>query len=300
MIKLYTYDDRMTIKTYRFTILICQDSKHLRVPESPCRFCCSICSSSSSTSGRWWVQACNGGIQTTKQTWIVKPENQSNQMKSVSSKNFKFPRHSNPTGLVFTNYTYLHITIKISTSIIYNIIISIDLNSKYWLPTVFLMLGAWNCFYNRPGQLTMWQKYLPEFMQNTTQTDDQIKDQGIILRNISPYPSNTTSLLRTPGRSEGPIANQFNQFQVTTPAPPWLDCTLLRWPWGFFWLQTLWTTGISKETRTVNDGLTIPSRTGSSETWKAIAVSNIRLWSGDGHACRWMTNQTIFSLYVSR
>lgn len=49
----------------------------------------------------------------------------------------------------------------------------------------------------------MWQKmqnYLPEFIQNSAQTDDQIKDQGIILRNISPYPSNTTSLLRTPGK----------------------------------------------------------------------------------------------------
>ena len=88
MIKLYL---RMTIKTDRFTILICQDDKHLRVPESPCRFCCSICSSSSSTSGRCWVQACNAGIQTTEQIWIVKPENQSNQMKSVS-KDFKFPR----------------------------------------------------------------------------------------------------------------------------------------------------------------------------------------------------------------
>ena len=99
-------------------------------------------------------------------------------------------------------------------------------------------------------------------------------------------------------RSEGPIANQFNHFQVTTPAPPWLDCTLLRWPGGFFWLQTLWTTGISKETRTVNDGLTIPSRTGSSETWKAIAVSNIRLWSGDGQMGMPVTNHTIFSLYA--
>lgn len=163
------------------------------------------------------------------------------------------------------------------------------------------MLGAWNCFYNRPGQLTMWQKmqrYLPEFMQNSTQTDDQIKDQGIIY-GIS-FHTLLTRLHYSEHleRSEGPIANQFNNFQVTTPAPPWLDCTLLRWPGGF-WLQTLWTTGISQETRTVNDGLTISGRTGSSETWKAIAVSSIRLWSGDGQMGMHVTHHTIFSLYVS-
>ena len=149
----------------------------------------------------------------------------------------------------------------------------------------------------------MWQKmqkYLPEFkilLKRMIRSRIKVSFCGISLHTLLTRLHYSEHL----ERSEGPIANQFNQFQVTTPAPPWLDCILLRWPWGFFWLQTLWTTlGISKETRTVNDGLTIWSRTGSSETWKAIAVSNIRLWSGDGHACRWMTNQTIFSLYVSR
>ena len=113
------------------------------------------------------------------------------------------------------------------------------------------MLGAWNRFYNWPGQLTMWQKYLPEFIQILLKR--MIRSR--IKVSFTEYLSipNTTSLLRTPGKVG-------RSFQVTTPAPPWLDCTLPRWPWGF-WLQ-MWTTGISmhhKETRTVNDGLTISS-----------------------------------------
>lgn len=64
------------------------------------------------------------------------------------------------------------------------------------------MLGAWNCFYNRPGQLTMWKDAKVPSRIHSKFYSNRWSDQGLRyhLRNIFPYPSNTTSLLRTPGK----------------------------------------------------------------------------------------------------